>query len=135
MHTTTTTTTVAPAITPTTSSVNTTVTSTTVTIPVAIAQSTKETPIVASPAISTSVGPQRLRVSLTRSDIRISWEKPQWKVHHVVIYVDGQPVKKMKTAVHSTKISRVKKGQHRFTVVFVDKKGNWFPSTTSMSLK
>ena len=133
--TTTTTTTAAPVITPTTSSTNTTVTSTTVTIPVAIAQSTKETPIVASPTITTSVGPQRLRVALTRSDIRISWEKPQWKVHHVVIYVDGQPVKKMKTAVHSTKISRVKKGQHRFTVVFVDKKGNWFPTTTNMSLK
>jgi hypothetical protein len=126
---------VAPVITPTTSSANTTLTSTTVTIPVAIAQSTKETPIVASPTITTSVGPQRLRVALTRSDIRISWEKPQWKVHHVVIYVDGQPIKKMKTAVHSTKISRVKKGQHRFTVVFVDKKGNWFPTTTNMSLK
>ena len=135
VQTTTTTTTVAPAMTPATSSANTTITSTTVTIPVAIAQSTKETPIVASPAITTSVGPQRLRVALTRSDIRISWEKPQWKVHHVVIYVDGQPVKKMKTAVHSTKISRVKKGQHRFTVVFVDKKGNWFPTTTNMSLK
>ncbi len=132
---TTTTTTVAPVATPTTSSANTKLTSTTVTIPVAIAQSTKETPIVASPAITTSVGPQRLRVALTRSDIRISWEKPHWKVHHVVIYVDGQPVKKMKTAVHSTKISRVKKGQHRFTVVFVDKKGNWFPTTTNMSLK
>ncbi len=132
---TTTTTTVAPVATPTTSSANTKLTSTTVTIPVAIAQSTKETPIVASPTITTSVGPQRLRVALTRSDIRISWEKPQWKVHHVVIYVDGQPVKKMKTAGHSTKISRVKKGQHRFTVVFVDKKGNWFPTTTNMSLK
>jgi len=131
----TTTTTVAPVATPTTSSANTTLTNTTVTIPVAIAQSTKEAPIVASPTITTSVGPQRLRVALTRSDIRISWEKPQWKVHHVVIYVDGQPVKKMKTAGHSTKISRVKKGQHRFTVVFVDKKGNWFPTTTNMSLK
>ena len=131
----TTTTTVAPAMTPATSSANTTLTSTTVTIPVAIAQLTKETPIVTSPAITTSVGPQRLRVALTRSDIRISWEKPQWKVHHVVIYVDGQPVKKLKTAVHSTKISRVKKGQHRFTVVFVDKQGNWFPTTTNMSLK
>jgi hypothetical protein len=133
--TTTTTTTVAPVATPTTSSTNTTVTSTAVTIPVAIAQSTKETPIVASPAITTSVEPQRLRVALTRSDIHISWEKPQWKVHHVVIYVDGQPVKKLKTAEHSTKISRVKKGQHRFTVVFVDKKDNWFPTTTNMSLK
>lgn len=133
--TTTTTTTVAPVATPTTSSTNTTVTSTAVTIPVAIAQSTKEIPIVASPAITTSVEPQRLRVALTRSDIHISWEKPQWKVHHVVIYVDGQPVKKLKTAEHSTKISRVKKGQHRFTVVFVDKKDNWFPTTTNMSLK
>ena len=133
--TTTTTTTVAPVATPTTSSANTKLTSTTVTIPVAIAQSTKETPIVVSPAITTSVGPQRLRVALTRSDIHISWEKPQWNVHHVVIYVDGQPVKKMKTVVHSTKISRVKKGQHRFTVVFVDQKGNWFPTTTNMSLK
>jgi hypothetical protein len=135
MQTTTITTTAAPVATPTTSSINTTLTNTTVTIPVAIAQSTKEAPIVASPTITTSVGPQRLRVALTRSDIRISWEKPQWKVHHVVIYVDGQPVKKMKTAGHSTKISRVKKGQHRFTVVFVDKKGNWFPTTTNMSLK
>jgi len=133
--TTTTTTTAAPVITPTTSSTNTTVTSTTVTIPVAIAQSTKEAPMVASPTITTSVGPQKLRVALTRSDIRISWEKPQWKVHHVVIFVDERPVKRMKTAAHSTKISRVKKGQHRFTVVFVDRQGNWFPTTTKMSLK
>ena len=132
---TTTTTTVAPAITPTTASANTTVTTTTATIPVAIAQSIKETPIVAPPAITTSLGPQRIRLARTRSNINVSWQKPQWNVRHVLVYVDEQLVKRVKNSTTSTNISRVKKGQHRFTVVFVDQHSNWFSSTTKMSLK
>ena len=132
---TTTTTTVAPAITPTTASANTTVTTTTATIPVAIAQSIKETPIVAPPAITTSLGPQRIRLARTRSNINVSWQKPQWNVRHVLVYVDEQLVKRVKNSTTSTNISRVKKGQHRFTVVFVDQYSNWFSSTTKMSLK
>ena len=131
----TTTTTVAPVMTPTTASANTTVTTTTVTIPLAAAQSIREAPRVAPPAITTSIGPQKIRVAVTRSDIRISWQKPQWKVHHVVVYVDERPVKQTKAATTSTSISRLTRGQHRFTVVFVDKKGNWFPTTTKMSVK
>ena len=131
----TTTTTGAPVMTPTTASANTTVTTTTVTIPLAAAQSIREAPRVAPPAITTSIGPQKIRVAVTRSDIRISWQKPQWKVHHVVVYVDERPVKQTKAATTSTSISRLTRGQHRFTVVFVDKKGNWFPTTTKMSVK
>ena len=132
---TTTTTTVAPVVTPTTASANTTVTTTTATIPVAIAQSIKETPIVAPPAITTSLGPQRIRLARTRSNINVSWQKPQWNVRHVLVYVDEQLVKRVKNSTTSTNISRVKKGQHRFTVVFVDQHSNWFSSTTKMSLK
>ena len=132
---TTTTTTVAPVVTPTTASANTTVTTTTATIPVAIAQSIKETPIVAPPAITTSLGPQRIRLARTRSNITVSWQKPQWNVHHVLVFFDEQLVKRVKNSTTSTNISRVKKGQHRFTVVFVDQHSNWFSSTTKMSLK
>ena len=132
---TTTTTTVAPVVTPTTASANTTVTTTTATIPVAIAQSIKETPIVAPPAITTSLGPQRIRLARTRSNITVSWQKPQWNVRHILVYVDEQLVKRVKNSTTSTNISRVKKGQHRFTVVFVDQHSNWFSSTTKMSLK
>ena len=132
---TTTTATVAPAITPTTASANTTVTTTTATIPVAIAQSIKETPIVAPPAIATSIAPQKIRLARTRSNINVSWQKPNWNVHHVLVYVDEQLVKRVKKSTTSTNISRVKKGPHRFTVVFVDQHSNWFSSTTKMSLK
>ena len=131
----TTTTSVAPIISVTTASDNKTVTDTTVTIPVVMAQSIKESPMVAPLAITTSIGPQSLRVVVTKSDIHISWQKPKWKVHHVVVYVDERPVKRTKAATTSTKISRLATGRHRLTVVFVDKKGNWFSSTTKMSLK
>lgn len=132
---TTTTTTVAPAITPTTAGANTTVTTTTATIPVAIAQSIKETPLAAPPAIATSIAPQKIRLVRTHSKINVSWQKPNWNVHHVLVYVDEQLVKRVKKSTTSTKISRVKKGQHRFTVVFVDQDSNWFSSTTKMSPK
>lgn len=132
---TTTTTTVAPAITPTTASANTTVTTTTATIPVAIAQSIKETPLATPPAITTSIAPQKIRLARTRSNINVSWQKPNWNVHHVLVYVDEQLVKRVNKSTTSTNISRVKKGQHRFTVVFVDQHSNWFSSTTKMSLK
>ncbi|MFI0460599.1 MAG: hypothetical protein ACH36C_00985, partial [Ilumatobacteraceae bacterium] len=132
---TTTTTTVAPAITPTTASANTIVTTTTATIPVAIAQSIKETPLAAPPAIATSIAPRKILLARTRSNINVSWQKPNWNVHHVLVYVDEQLVKRVKKSTTSTNISRVKKGQHRFTVVFVDQHSNWFSSTTKMSLK
>jgi hypothetical protein len=131
----TTTTTGAPVITPTTASANTTVTTTTVTIPLAAAQSIREAPRVAPPAITTSIAPQKIRLVRTHSNINVSWQKPNWNVHHVLVYVDEQLVKRVKKSTTSTKISRVKKGQHRFTVVFVDQDSNWFSSTTKMSPK
>lgn len=131
----TTTTTVAPVVTPTTASGNLTVTTPPATIPVALVQSTKETAIVTPVAVTESIGLPKVRLARTRSKINISWQKPQWKVHHVLVYVDEQLVKRVKSTTTSTNISRVKKGQHRFTVVFVDQHSNWFSSTTKLSLK